>query len=267
MPFLQPHAAPALLCLCLAAAMVRVAGAMQRSTEVMREVNAVIRAPELSRVMMEMGKEMMKVRPHDPRVAMACRPAQPCKPRRRACIQSFVRRRCICICTCTCMQAGLIDEMISDAIDDAIGAEDEEEETDAEVGVRPACLPAAHLPACCPPACLPAGPPAWCCVPWAYGVCDTARVPLPEGSCGFLWPCLQVARVLAEIAGETAAALPNAQVRAGWGACAPWGACARTPHTQKRCVHAGRSEGGNEPALRFCAAHQKAERRHTAALL
>lgn len=44
------------------AAMVRMAGVMQRSTAVMKEVNMAIRAPELQRTMMEMSKEMMKVR-------------------------------------------------------------------------------------------------------------------------------------------------------------------------------------------------------------
>lgn len=51
------------------------------------------------------------------------------------------------------MKAGLIDEMMSEAIDDAIGAEDEEEETEAEVqrvlneiaGETLASLPAAQV--------------------------------------------------------------------------------------------------------------------------
>lgn len=70
-------------------AMLRVAGTLSKSTEVMKEVNTIIKAPELQKTMVEMSKEMMK--------------------------------------------AGLIEEMMSDAIDSAIGGEDEEEETEEEV--------------------------------------------------------------------------------------------------------------------------------------
>ncbi|GFR47283.1 hypothetical protein Agub_g8970 [Astrephomene gubernaculifera] len=41
--------------------MLRVAGTLSKSTEVMRQVNSIIKAPELQRTMMEMSKEMMKV--------------------------------------------------------------------------------------------------------------------------------------------------------------------------------------------------------------
>lgn len=89
-------------------AMLKVAGCMQRSSEVMKAVNVAMKAPELQKTMMEMSKEMSK--------------------------------------------AGLIEEMMSDALDDALGAEDEEEETEAEVdrviaevaGETLASLPAAQ---------------------------------------------------------------------------------------------------------------------------
>ncbi|EFJ43867.1 hypothetical protein VOLCADRAFT_102242 [Volvox carteri f. nagariensis] len=42
-------------------AMLRVAGTLSKSTEVMKAVNTVIKAPELQKTMMEMSKEMMKV--------------------------------------------------------------------------------------------------------------------------------------------------------------------------------------------------------------
>ncbi|KAG2493317.1 hypothetical protein HYH03_008452 [Edaphochlamys debaryana] len=41
-------------------AMLRVAGTLSRSTEVMKEINTIIKAPELQKTMMEMSKEMMK---------------------------------------------------------------------------------------------------------------------------------------------------------------------------------------------------------------
>lgn len=70
-------------------AMVRVAGSLQKSNDVMKLVNESMKLPELQKTMMEMSKEMQR--------------------------------------------AGLIDEMMSDAMDSAMGMEDEEEETDAEV--------------------------------------------------------------------------------------------------------------------------------------
>ncbi|GLC32973.1 hypothetical protein PLESTM_000010000 [Pleodorina starrii] len=41
-------------------AMMRVAGTLSKSTEVMKAVNTIIKAPELQKTMMEMSKEMMK---------------------------------------------------------------------------------------------------------------------------------------------------------------------------------------------------------------
>eukprot|EP00959_Pyramimonas_sp_CCMP1952_P294188 6153381-Pyramimonas_sp.AAC.2 len=48
--------------LCLAA-MVKAVGHLEKSTEVMAEVNKLIKIPELTTAMREMSKEMMKVRP------------------------------------------------------------------------------------------------------------------------------------------------------------------------------------------------------------
>mmetsp|Transcript_17088 Transcript_17088/g.51069 ORF Transcript_17088/g.51069 Transcript_17088/m.51069 type:complete len:228 (-) Transcript_17088:4012-4695(-) len=70
-------------------AMVKVAGTLNKSSEVMKLVNDMMKASKLNQTMMEMSREMMK--------------------------------------------AGLIDEMMSDAIDDAVDGEDVEQETDAEV--------------------------------------------------------------------------------------------------------------------------------------
>ncbi|KAG2450517.1 hypothetical protein HYH02_005018 [Chlamydomonas schloesseri] len=41
-------------------AMLRVAGTLSKSTEVMKQINTIIKAPELQKTMMEMSKEMMK---------------------------------------------------------------------------------------------------------------------------------------------------------------------------------------------------------------
>mmetsp|Transcript_23 Transcript_23/g.43 ORF Transcript_23/g.43 Transcript_23/m.43 type:complete len:214 (-) Transcript_23:765-1406(-) len=89
-------------------AMIKVSGTLAKSTEVMKTVSSLIKAPEIQKSMMEMSKEMMK--------------------------------------------AGIIEEMMSDTLDSALDTEDMEEETEEQVN-----------------------------------------------------------KVLAEIAGETAAALPSAQ--------------------------------------------------------
>lgn len=91
-------------------AMVKVAGHLQKSTEVMKMVNDTLKMPEIQRTMMEMSKEMAR--------------------------------------------AGLIEEIMNDAIDGALGDEELEEETDAEIskvlqevaGEVIAALPAAAKP-------------------------------------------------------------------------------------------------------------------------
>jgi charged multivesicular body protein 3 len=70
-------------------AMVRVAGTLQRSTEVMGLVGSLVRLPELGATMTAMQREMAR--------------------------------------------AGLIDEVVNDALDSALGGEEVEEEADAEV--------------------------------------------------------------------------------------------------------------------------------------
>jgi charged multivesicular body protein 3 len=70
-------------------AMVRVAGTLQRSTEVMGLVGSLVRLPELGATMAAMQREMAR--------------------------------------------AGLIDEVVNDALDSALGGEEVEEEADAEV--------------------------------------------------------------------------------------------------------------------------------------
>jgi charged multivesicular body protein 3 len=70
-------------------AMVRVAGTLQRSTEVMSVVGSLVRLPEIGATMAAMQREMAR--------------------------------------------AGLIDEVVHDALDSALGGEEVEEEADAEV--------------------------------------------------------------------------------------------------------------------------------------
>jgi len=70
-------------------AMVRVAGTLQRSTEVMSMVGKMVRLPEIGATMAGMQREMAR--------------------------------------------AGLVDEVIGEALDDALGGPEEEEEADAEV--------------------------------------------------------------------------------------------------------------------------------------
>lgn len=70
-------------------AMVKVAGTLSKSTEVMKLVNDMMRSSRLNQTMMEMSREMMR--------------------------------------------AGIIDEMMADAVDGAVDTEDMEEETDEEV--------------------------------------------------------------------------------------------------------------------------------------
>lgn len=43
-------------------AVLRVAGAMQKSTEVMKAMNSLVKMPEIQATMRELSKEMMKVR-------------------------------------------------------------------------------------------------------------------------------------------------------------------------------------------------------------
>ena len=47
--------------ICLISAVLRVSGALQKSTEVMKSMQALVKIPELQATMMEMSKEMMKV--------------------------------------------------------------------------------------------------------------------------------------------------------------------------------------------------------------
>lgn len=68
---------------------VKVAGTLQKSTEVMALVNRLVTVPQLSRTVRAMGKEMMK--------------------------------------------AGVIDEVVGDAIDSVMDGADADEEVDAEV--------------------------------------------------------------------------------------------------------------------------------------
>ena len=75
---------------------------MQKSTEVMKLVNDLIKAPQLNQTVQQMSKEMMK--------------------------------------------AGVIDEMMDDAIEGAIDSDDIEEETDAEVDKVTHCPAACSMP-------------------------------------------------------------------------------------------------------------------------
>lgn len=93
--------------------MIRVSGAMARSTQVMQAMNQLCRVPQLQQVMMAMGKEMMR--------------------------------------------AGLIEEMMDDALGE--GEEGEEEAADEEVErafeeitAGAASVPAHALPAAAAPA-------------------------------------------------------------------------------------------------------------------
>ena len=67
----------------------RAAGTLQKSGEVMKLMNSLIRLPEAARTMQDMSKEMMK--------------------------------------------AGVIEEMVNDAMDSALDTEDMEEETEQQV--------------------------------------------------------------------------------------------------------------------------------------
>jgi len=49
------------MCFNCCTATLRIAGAMEKSTEVMKSMQALIKLPEIQKTMMEMSKEMMKV--------------------------------------------------------------------------------------------------------------------------------------------------------------------------------------------------------------
>ena len=52
---------------CLAvSATLRIAGALEKSTDVMKSMQALVKVPEIQATMMEMSKEMMKVRKSSP---------------------------------------------------------------------------------------------------------------------------------------------------------------------------------------------------------
>ena len=46
---------------CVCAAMMKMAGAISKSTDVMKAMQSLIRVPEIQQSMMELSKEMMKV--------------------------------------------------------------------------------------------------------------------------------------------------------------------------------------------------------------
>ena len=47
--------------ICLIAATLRISGALEKSTDVMKSMHALIKIPDIQRTMMDMSKEMMKV--------------------------------------------------------------------------------------------------------------------------------------------------------------------------------------------------------------
>ena len=49
-------------CICVFVAVLKVAGAMQKSTEVMKAMQNLVKIPEIQANMRELSKEMMKVR-------------------------------------------------------------------------------------------------------------------------------------------------------------------------------------------------------------
>lgn len=85
--------------------MVKVTGALQKSTEIMKLSNSLIKLPQISQTMREMSMEMTKV---------------------RGCLITY------CILTRTCYQSGIMEEMMEDTLE---MDEDEEieEEADAEI--------------------------------------------------------------------------------------------------------------------------------------
>jgi charged multivesicular body protein 3 len=142
--------------------MVRVAGTLSKSNEVMRLVNESLKLPELQRTMMEMSRG--EAGGAGARFAACCRPRfaarhaaarwrvgaqRPRSPTHPPALSPRPRPPVIA----EMQRAGLIEEMTSEALDSALGGEDIEEETDEAVdavlrevaGEVLAALPAAKV--------------------------------------------------------------------------------------------------------------------------
>lgn len=61
MPFITAPKISALHCVCVFVAVLRLAGSLQKSTEVMKAMQSLIKVPEVQATMRELSKEMMKV--------------------------------------------------------------------------------------------------------------------------------------------------------------------------------------------------------------
>jgi charged multivesicular body protein 3 len=93
-------------------ALVKVAGTISQSTEVMKEVSSLLKVPQIQRDMMEMSKgEGLSVFAHHHHK-----------------LELFLPTLCA-----EMMKAGLIEEMINDALDSALDTEDMEEETEEQI--------------------------------------------------------------------------------------------------------------------------------------
>lgn len=136
------------------AATAKVVGTLAKSTEVMKLVNSLLKVPEIHATMQDMSKEMLKVGSVcSALVAATARSPGPgaasqhahAEQQDQGTVLRALRDRSevthgrradfamLCDCVPVCVQAGLIEEMVSEGIDGALETDGLEEETEEEI--------------------------------------------------------------------------------------------------------------------------------------